>query len=339
MVVEAPRLDAVLAAEYDEIRARRNAVNPGPRLSNARPPRVTAISLSSGSTPFSLGLLQALHIAGRLDRFDYLSTVSGSGLVGGWWSAWLARDERKQGEIFPPPETFELPRAGFLGAMLAWVPARFLRASMGDDVLLVDLKNSRQGAPYHLINAALDLDSFTLSKRYCGSLRTGYLPTDEYARGRLTLGMAVAVSGARVGVTVRPFRRSRQRLTSGSLFDNSGIYPLIERGCNFVLYSAGSSDPAVTPNDLGGLVRKVRVDFGTEIDLDTGSIRYAEAHAKALRLPPGERTGTLLIVGPDGTSAASVDPGFERSRILGQLAGEALIASGKLDALEHRPGG
>src|SRR5205085_317210 len=79
----------------------------------------------------------------------------------------------------------------------------------GDDVMLVDLENTEHGAPYHLITTTLNLvgardlatqqrfsDAFLMSKRYCGSFRTGFRRTDQYACGTLSLGTAVAVSGA-----------------------------------------------------------------------------------------------------------------------------------------------
>ncbi|HWW76863.1 MAG TPA: hypothetical protein VNZ44_15800, partial [Pyrinomonadaceae bacterium] len=61
----------------------------------------SAICLSGGgirSGTFALGVLQSL--AGRnslgrsfLERFDFLSTVSGGGYIGGWLSAWIHRHE------------------------------------------------------------------------------------------------------------------------------------------------------------------------------------------------------------------------------------------------------
>ena len=42
--------------------------------------------------------------------FDYLSTVSGGGFVGAWWSAWLSRAERPPGTIFPAEEELEPDR-------------------------------------------------------------------------------------------------------------------------------------------------------------------------------------------------------------------------------------
>ena len=40
------------------------------------------------SASFALGVLQGLARAGVLDKFDYLSTVSGGGYIGGWLTAW-----------------------------------------------------------------------------------------------------------------------------------------------------------------------------------------------------------------------------------------------------------
>src|SRR5262245_25707497 len=60
--------------------------------------RPTALCLSGGgirSATFGLGVLQALARVGILGRLDYLSTVSGGGYVGGWFTSWLHRDGRE----------------------------------------------------------------------------------------------------------------------------------------------------------------------------------------------------------------------------------------------------
>jgi Patatin-like phospholipase len=54
----------------------------------------SALCLSGGgirSAAFALGVLQGLARAGVLGQFDYLSTVSGGGYIGGWLSAWRVR--------------------------------------------------------------------------------------------------------------------------------------------------------------------------------------------------------------------------------------------------------
>lgn len=54
----------------------------------------SALCLSGGgirSATFNLGLLQGLARHGLLEKFEYLSTVSGGGFSGGWLSAWIER--------------------------------------------------------------------------------------------------------------------------------------------------------------------------------------------------------------------------------------------------------
>jgi hypothetical protein len=81
----------------------------------------------------------------------------------------------------------------------------------GDDVPLKDLHTCAYGGPYHLVNTTLNLvggrdlstaqrsaAAFVLSRRHCGSVRTGYRETSQYMDGELTLGAAIAASGAAV---------------------------------------------------------------------------------------------------------------------------------------------
>jgi hypothetical protein len=59
---------------------------------HAEQPERSALCLSGGgirSAIFGLGILQGLARQGLLRGFDYLSTVSGGGYVGGWLTAWI----------------------------------------------------------------------------------------------------------------------------------------------------------------------------------------------------------------------------------------------------------
>ena len=59
---------------------------------HAEQPERSALCLSGGgirSAIFNLGILQGLARHGLLREFDYLSTVSGGGYVGGWLTAWI----------------------------------------------------------------------------------------------------------------------------------------------------------------------------------------------------------------------------------------------------------
>ena len=65
-------------------------------ISRKLPNRRAALCLSGGgirSATFNLGILQGLARYGLLEKFDYLSTVSGGGFIGGWLSAWIHREE------------------------------------------------------------------------------------------------------------------------------------------------------------------------------------------------------------------------------------------------------
>jgi Patatin-like phospholipase len=56
---------------------------------------LTALCLSGGgirSATFALGVIQGLADRGLLNAFDYLSTVSGGGYIGGWLTAWKQRE-------------------------------------------------------------------------------------------------------------------------------------------------------------------------------------------------------------------------------------------------------
>src|SRR5258707_1168823 len=79
----------LLRAEDELIAVRRHAA----KLPATAPRR--GLALSGGgirSATFNLGVLQALARAKVLRNFDFLSTVSGGGYVGGFFGAWVSRE-------------------------------------------------------------------------------------------------------------------------------------------------------------------------------------------------------------------------------------------------------
>ncbi|MDX1984917.1 MAG: patatin-like phospholipase family protein, partial [Bryobacteraceae bacterium] len=63
-------------------------------LGASRGTKLAALCISGGgirSATFALGVIQGLARRGYLDKFHYLSTVSGGGYIGGWLSAWIHR--------------------------------------------------------------------------------------------------------------------------------------------------------------------------------------------------------------------------------------------------------
>lgn len=97
-------LTEVLAAEYASLRpggvegaAAGESLEALREEVHAAPEPLAALCISGGgirSATFALGAVQGLAKAGMLQRFDYLSTVSGGGYLGGWLSAWCARVEQ-----------------------------------------------------------------------------------------------------------------------------------------------------------------------------------------------------------------------------------------------------
>lgn len=111
--------------------------------------RLRALCLSGGgirSATFALGVMQGLARKGLLDQFDYLSTVSGGGYIGGWLSSWIARASlpqvieelrrRPKDPLDPEPapirhlrsfSNFLTPRLGVLSADSWTLVATYLR--------------------------------------------------------------------------------------------------------------------------------------------------------------------------------------------------------------------
>lgn len=62
-------------------------------------------------------------------------------------------------------------------------------------------------------------------------------------------------------------------LSDGGHFENLGVYELLRRRCRFIVVCDSGADPMYAFQDLGGLIRKARIDFGIGIDIDVDAIR------------------------------------------------------------------
>lgn len=94
----------------------------------------SALCLSGGgirSGTFNLGILQGLARHGLLEKFDYLSTVSGGGFPGGWLSAWIHRKGLKHviAQLSDPPESPVVPEPQPLAHLRSY--SNFLSPRMG----------------------------------------------------------------------------------------------------------------------------------------------------------------------------------------------------------------
>src|ERR1044071_720415 len=98
-------LHEVLEAEFSALHGDLPADYPGSTDPDVRlraiwkavhelPEKRAALCISGGgirSATFGLGVLQGLARCGLLDKFHYLSTVSGGGYIGSWLGAWINR--------------------------------------------------------------------------------------------------------------------------------------------------------------------------------------------------------------------------------------------------------
>src|SRR5437879_6480909 len=109
----------LLAQEIPAIRQRRlfltntdykfDPINGQPYLW-AREKNLQGICFSGGgirSATLNLGILQGLAEGGMLDRFDYLSSVSGGGYIHEWFAAWVKREGYRKvvEQLKPLPES------------------------------------------------------------------------------------------------------------------------------------------------------------------------------------------------------------------------------------------
>jgi hypothetical protein len=68
-------------------------------------------------------------------------------------------------------------------------------------------------------------------------------------------------------------------LSDGGHFENLGLYELVRRRARFIIVCDAEEDGKLTFGSLGGVVRKVRADFGVEIDIDPAPIRRGPSGA------------------------------------------------------------
>jgi hypothetical protein len=110
---------------------------------------LVGLALSGGgirSASFNLGVLQGLASRNALWMFDLLSTVSGGGFIGSWWSAWLSRQGRQPREVFPQNEELEPQRRVDTAVLLGGFGQKAPPASIPDGSLL-----PRRDDPIHFV--------------------------------------------------------------------------------------------------------------------------------------------------------------------------------------------
>ena len=94
-------------------------------------------------------------------------------------------------------------------------------------------------------------------------------------------------------------------LSDGGHFDNLALYELVRRRCRLIVATDAGADPDYAFADLGNSIRKCTTDFGVEIDVDPGPIRYDPETGESVwhcaigrirydTVDPGAPEGTLI---------------------------------------------
>jgi hypothetical protein len=66
-------------------------------------------------------------------------------------------------------------------------------------------------------------------------------------------------------------------LSDGGHFENLGLYEMVLRRCHYIVVSDAGQDPVCSFADLGGAVRKIRIDLGIPIEFDTPMSIFARS--------------------------------------------------------------
>lgn len=96
-------------------------------------------------------------------------------------------------------------------------------------------------------------------------------------------------------------------LSDGGHFENLALYEMVLRRCHYIVVIDAGCDPALSFQDLGNAIRKVRIDQGIDIEINTdmikpqGGSQYSRWHhavgsIRYDKVDPGAPVGTLLYL-------------------------------------------
>jgi hypothetical protein len=129
-------------------------------------------------------------------------------------------------------------------------------------------------------------------------------------------------------------------LSDGGHFDNMGLYELIRRRCHYIIVGDGEQDDDSSCEGLANAVRRCRIDFGVEIELNLepitkpGNVKKHVVKGK-IHYPGSKDVGTLIYIKTALTGKESVDireysienPDFPQQSTIDQFFDEAQFES------------
>jgi hypothetical protein len=103
-------------------------------------------------------------------------------------------------------------------------------------------------------------------------------------------------------------------LSDGGHFENLGLYEMVLRRCRYIIVSDAGCDGGYTFGDLANAVRKIRIDFGVDIDFPDGlhigtgeTARFAVGTIRYSAVDSELQDGLLLYLKPTVTGDEPVD--------------------------------
>jgi hypothetical protein len=93
-------------------------------------------------------------------------------------------------------------------------------------------------------------------------------------------------------------------LSDGAHFENLALYELVRRHCRYIIVSDCGADAEVSFDDFGNAVRRIREDFGVEIEIDLSPLKPNEARLSKQHVavgtiyynPRGDRMDNAILV-------------------------------------------
>jgi hypothetical protein len=135
-------------------------------------------------------------------------------------------------------------------------------------------------------------------------------------------------------------------LSDGGHFENLGLYEMVLRRCHYIVVSDGSCDTDRSFTDLGNAIRKIRIDLGIDIEIETELLEIETAHGMSRahfalgvirydRVDAGAPAGLLIYLKPsltgnepaDVTEYASGHPEFPHEPTADQFFDESQFES------------
>jgi hypothetical protein len=107
--------------------------------------------------------------------------------------------------------------------------------------------------------------------------------------------------------------RDDVHLSDGAHFDNLGLYELVRRHCRYIIIVDASADPSVAFDDFGIAARRIRQDFGVDIEIDLAPLKpnddgYSRQHMVVGSIAYGSLDrGILLYIKPTLTGDEEPD--------------------------------